>query len=113
MKKIAVVLIGLVALGALALPAQADHRSHHRWHPHFGWYFVPPPYVVYSPPVYVDRRPIIIEREAPTVYVQPPAPQPQQQAYWYYCKEQGAYYPYIQACPGGWMTVVPQTQPPQ
>jgi hypothetical protein len=51
-----------------------------------------PPYAapVYRPPVYV----------AP-----PPAPAP---AYWYYCPDARAYYPYVAACPGGWLTVVPR-----
>ena len=32
-------------------------------------------------------------------------------AYWYYCAASGAYYPYVQNCPGGWELVLP-TAPP-
>jgi hypothetical protein len=28
-------------------------------------------------------------------------------AYWYYCAAAGAYYPYVQHCPGGWELVLP------
>src|SRR5260221_3375687 len=28
-------------------------------------------------------------------------------AYWYYCAAAGAYYPYVQNCPGGWELVLP------
>jgi hypothetical protein len=31
--------------------------------------------------------------------------------YWYYCQELGGYYPFIQQCPGGWMTVIPPVPP--
>jgi hypothetical protein len=41
---------------------------------------------------------------APPVYYPAPAPPP---VYWYYCRESQAYYPYVQECPGGWLTVVP------
>jgi hypothetical protein len=36
-----------------------------------------------------------------------PEPSPQQPYYWYYCPNPAGYYPYIQVCPPGWMTVVP------
>jgi len=36
------------------------------------------------------------------VYVQP-APA----TYWYYCPNPQGYYPYVQQCPAGWMTVIP------
>jgi hypothetical protein len=46
--------------------------------------------------------PVVIQAPAP-VYVQQPAAPP----YWYYCPDANAYYPYVQQCPGGWLTVVP------
>ncbi len=61
------------------------------------------PYPVYTAP------PTVVE-QAPPVYVQP-EPQPPQ--YWYYCQNPQGYYPYIQQCPGGWMTVVPPAVPPR
>ena len=48
---------------------------------------------------------------APSYYYSPPpayieqAPTP---AYWYFCPELNAYYPHVQACPGGWQPVLPQ-----
>jgi|OpeIllAssembly_1097287.scaffolds.fasta_scaffold277460_2 hypothetical protein len=42
---------------------------------------------------------------------QDPAP-PSATQYWYYCQNAGAYYPYVQDCPGGWMQVVPSPNPP-
>jgi len=43
----------------------------------------------------------------PPVYV--PSYAPPEPTYWYYCQEAGAYYPYVQECPSGWLTVVPQS----
>ncbi len=40
----------------------------------------------------------------PYYYYPPPAPAP---VYWWYCAPYGAYYPYVQDCPGGWQPVVP------
>jgi hypothetical protein len=48
----------------------------------------------------------------PTEYIQQ-APAPPAQAYWYYCANAGAYYPYVKDCPGGWMQVVPPAPPGQ
>lgn len=51
--------------------------------------FYPAPSYYYSPP------PVYIEQ----------APTP---AYWYFCPELNAYYPYVQECPGVWQPVLPQ-----
>ena len=51
--------------------------------------------------------PSVVVPQAPTEYIQQ-APAPSQQAYWYYCQNAGAYYPYVKECPGGWMQVVPR-----
>jgi hypothetical protein len=72
------------------------------WGPGWGWYAYPPP--VYSPPVIIERQ--------PQTYIQQQAPSAQQPYYWYYCADSKAYYPYVQQCPGGWLTVVPPTEPP-
>ena len=63
------------------------------------WY----PYGYYPPP------PVVIEQQPP-VYVQPQEEQPY---YWYYCQDPQGYYPYVKGCPGGWMKVVPEVNPPQ
>lgn len=51
--------------------------------------FYPAPSFTYLPP------PVYIE-QAPTT------------AYWYFCPESNAYYPYVRECPGGWQPVLPQ-----
>ena len=61
------------------------------------YYYPPPPYYYAPPPVYIEQYPGM------------PAPQAQD---WYYCPNQGAYYPYVKDCPGGWQRVLPQ-QPVQ
>jgi hypothetical protein len=112
MKKVLFLLAGL-ALGALAGPALAD--SHVRlgvsvgvplytdpYYPgpyYYPYYNAPPRIVVVptAPPTYIERGDA--EREAPA------------SAYWYYCAESKAYYPYVKHCPGGWQRVTPQ--PPQ
>ena len=53
------------------------------------WWGPPAPYV---PPV---------GQESPPVYAAPPV------TYWYYCSNPAGYYPYVQQCPGGWVTVAP------
>jgi hypothetical protein len=121
---------------ATALPAQAGgsrggyhggNNYHHnggtRWvvgvnvgYPGWGWpyYGFSPwayPYYPYYPyyPAYYPA-PVVVQQQ-PTTYVEQPAPQAQQQAptgFWYYCADQGAYYPYIRECPAGWQRVAPQ-----
>jgi len=85
----------------------------------FGYHaFYPPPY--YYPPYYYyppfQPAPVVIQQQ-PTVYVEQnpqPAAQPQVQspapssAYWYYCADSRAYYPYVRDCPAGWQRVAPQ-----
>jgi len=41
----------------------------------------------------------------PPAYYAPPPPPPV--AYWYYCPQAGAYYPYTPSCPGPWQLVSP------
>ena len=101
--------------------AQAEWRGHsHGRHgggldiviDPFGWasypspYYYPPP-VYYPPPIYVSppQQPVYIE-QAPAKQAAPPP-----QSYWYYCTNPQGYYPTIKECPGGWLKVVPQTQP--
>ncbi len=57
--------------------------------PLYAPFFYPAPSYYYSPaPVYIEQ-----------------APTP---AYWYFCPDSNAYYPYVQECPGGWQPVLPQ-----
>ena len=48
----------------------------------FGPYYYPPPYYYYPPAYYPPRSS-------------------------FYCPSLGAYYPYVQQCPGGWQQVMP------
>ena len=71
--------------------------------------YTPPVVVQQDPQVYVQQGPVAQVAPAPAPS-HPPAPgpgQPQPSQYWYYCEDTGGYYPYVQQCPKGWMTVVP------
>jgi len=99
-------LMGVAGIGN----AWADH-GHVRFgvvvdpYPYWGPYYAPRPY--YYPSV-------VIEREAPPVYIEQQAvPMAESPAaapvnYWYYCATAKAYYPYVKECPGGWQQVLPQ-----
>jgi len=71
-----------------------------------------PAYTYYYPPVYY---PPVVVSPPPVTYIELPqfAPQPAPQAapnpanFWYFCQASGAYYPYVQQCPGGWQRVSP------
>ena len=140
MKKIARVasLVAIVASVLLIAAGPADARGrggggagigshghrgfhgHHGFHPGFrtrvfigsgfvigpGWgpYWYPP---YYYPPAYTT--PVVVE---PSTYIeQAPAPPAPAASYWYYCEGAHGYYPYVQQCPGGWLTVVPPATP--
>ena len=79
----------------------------------FGGWAYPPPYYYYRPPAYYYPSapyypPVYIQRE----YEQPVPEQQPAPAYWYYCADTNAYYPYVKECPEGWQQVVPQPPPP-
>lgn len=109
----------LILLVFCAMPAYADHIRARiwigpTWGPH--WY-EGPRYRYYYPYAYdLDPPPVVIQQ--PDVYYYPalqaapvPAPAPAQPSYWYYCRNPKGYYPYVNACPGGWQKVTP-TPPP-
>lgn len=106
--------------GGVRGPAVGSHRPpfHERFRPHSGvhtrvfigsgfWWGDPwwwgPPYPYYAAP------PVVVQ-EAPPVYIQQ-EPAPQQPYYWYYCPNPPGYYPYVQQCAEGWLTVVPPANP--
>ncbi len=64
------------------------------WETSYGYYVAPPVVVQQAPPANI-----------------PPELPPDQPVYWYYCQNPVGYYPYVQQCPGGWMTVVPPESP--
>lgn len=94
------------------------------WHARpFSPFYYPPAY--YYPPVYAP--PVVISPAPPPVYIEQSVPQQQmypqaapqvpqqaapqpapQTAWWYYCADTQAYYPYVRECPGGWQRVSPQ-----
>ena len=108
MKKIGLFVLSLLFVtGLMVGGAQAHRHGYCRWWgPGIFWggpvVVVPPvyPYGYYPPPVVVQQE---------QVYVQPP--QEEDANYWYYCEDPRGYYPYIPNCPGGWMKVVPNTNP--
>ena len=73
------------------------------WSP---WYYPPPYYPAYYPPAV----PVVIERQAPPVYIEQPQPaQVQAQAgYWYYCRSPSGYYPEVRECNTSWIQVPPR-----
>lgn len=81
------------------------------WGPYWGpypWWYPPyyPPY--YSPYYAAPVAPVVVE---PPTYIEQSPVQSAPPSYWYYCEGARAYYPYVQQCPGGWLTVVPQAPP--
>ena len=53
----------------------------------------------------------MITQQQPQVYIEP-APQQEEQNYWYFCKKPEGYYPYVKKCPEGWLKVIPSPVPP-
>jgi len=112
---------GKPAVGVYVAPRYWGPRPW--WGP--GWYGFRPwpaypyyyPYAVYSAypaPVIVQRDPQVYVQQALPAQAVPTAPepaQPQPADYWYYCEDTRGYYPYVQQCPRGWMTVVPPASP--
>jgi hypothetical protein len=105
------VLSFLVLFSMSTLPGDADARDGFRggiwigpgwWGPSYY------PYYPYYP--YYEEPPVIIQQR-PQIYDQP-APQSEQQSYWYFCTKTDGYYPYVKKCPGGWLKVVPPSEPP-
>ncbi|OZB69392.1 MULTISPECIES: hypothetical protein [unclassified Thiomonas] len=127
LSRIKMVLLAAAAVGALLVPGLAQARVHwsigigvpayygSTWGPGWGpgwgsgwgggWYEPYPGYgswSTWSPPVVVERQPVVVQSL-------PPGPAPQ--SFWYYCQNPAGYYPYVSVCPGGW-TPVPASSPP-
>ena len=116
-KVICIVLAAMALLLVSPLPGQAGgpHSHFSVWiGPGPGWWgprpWWGPPAYWGSPYPYYASPPVIVQEQAP-MYIQP-APQPEEQAYWYYCQEAKAYYPYVKQCPSAWMKVVPSPASP-
>ena len=120
------VFMAAVTVAAVSTAAERFHHGHGGKHFHHGhgrvgvfvgapvvfggwgyaspFYYPPPAYYYPSAPYY---PPVYIEREYGQPVPQQPAP-----AYWYYCPDAKAYYPYVKECLGGWQQVAPQSPPP-
>ena len=112
-----IVLSFLVLVSISTLPGDADARVGFRggiwigpgwWGPSYYPYY---PYYPYSPYYPYYEEPPAIMQQRPQIYDQP-APQSEQQSYWYFCTKPEGYYPYVKKCPGGWLKVVPPSEPP-
>lgn len=81
------------------------------WHSYRPWY--PPAYygapAYYGPPAVVVPAPVVIAPPAPPVYVERGSANAAG-AYWYYCPDTRAYYPYVGSCASPWERVAPQPQ---
>jgi len=77
--------------------------------PYYGGYYGYGPYAYpYYPPA------VVTVPSAPPQYVERGGPDGGERfdsAYWYYCRDANAYYPYVKQCPGGWERVTPQPPP--
>lgn len=111
MKRLLPLLAALALGAAYATPALADR------HVHFGVSIgVPLYYPYYADPYYAypyyDYPPrVVVVPSSPPTYIERGDAAPDQapsSAYWYYCAESKAYYPYVKHCPGGWQRVEPQ-----
>jgi len=116
-KGIYLVLVIVALLFASVLPVQARGLGHFSFSggvwigPGWGgwgpWWWGAPAY-----PYYYDYywAPPVVNQEQSQVYVQP-APQVEEQSYWYFCPDSRNYYPYVRQCPNGWLKVVPPPAP--
>jgi|SRR6202521_1346442 len=68
------------------------------WPGYPGYYYPPAVGVPYEPPLYLEQGDG--EGEAPA----------EGPAYWYYCADSRAYYPYVKTCPSQWQRIL--AQPP-
>ena len=72
-------------------------------------YYEPAPWPYYYYP-YPQPGVVVVPPPAPPVYVEQNPPPDNATAYWYYCSDSKAYYPYVKECPGGWQKVLPQPE---
>lgn len=77
--------------------------------PYYPWYY--PRYPYYYPP-YPYVPPVVTVPSSPPTYVEREVRGPEAEpAYWHFCRESNAYYPYVRECPGGWQRVSPLPPP--
>ncbi len=92
----------------IGVPGPWYYPPAYHYYPYYPYYYPPRPY-------YYDYPPRIVVPSAPTEYIERES-RPQTEAvvpgYWYYCRNQNGYYPYVKECPSGWERVSPQPPPP-
>jgi hypothetical protein len=127
----AVCLLALGALASLPVHAQrgghggyrgysghghGGHGGHSHWRGSVGFYFGAPLYAPYYFPSYYYPSPYYYSYPSavyglpatPPVYVErsegqaPAESQPPAVAYWYFCPDSNAYYPYVRECSSEW-----------
>lgn len=103
----------LLFLSVVAATAFAPVSHAHGGRVHFGiavggpyWYY-PPPYYYYPPPYYY-YPPVVAVPSAPPVYIERNDASERANAYWYYCPDSKAYYPYVKECASPWQRVEPR-----
>lgn len=125
MKKLrAGLLATAVVAGALvSTQAWSQHRHGYRHghsHARVGVYVGAPlfwspfwyPYPYYYPPVVVrPSQPVEYIEQGDGGQPAVPAPQAQQNNYWYYCPDSRTYYPYASTCASPWQRVIPHAPP--
>ncbi|MDR3221176.1 MAG: hypothetical protein LBU46_04080 [Candidatus Accumulibacter sp.] len=117
---VALFLLGLVAVGD-AFADRGRGRGHGWSHGHgHGHSRIGVGIVVGAPfwrpwhyPSYYHYPPVVIERQAPPVYIEQAPPveirtQTVYSGYWYYCQSPSGYYPEIRECPQGWVKIPPR-----
>lgn len=125
MKRVLIVLLGVLALAALPIQAAAGGRSghhghrghgHHRghsYHPfsltHFGWGHGGYPAYGYSHHYpYRPQTTVVVEERV--VYVEKPQSAESAESWWYYCGSAGDYYPDVASCREDWVKVAPRSK---
>ena len=97
-------LAALLCLMLVAVSSVSAHGGRGRVGIHIGSYWGP---WFYPPPWYYQPTIVVPPPPPPTVYIeQSVAPGGN---LWHYCRSAGGYYPYVQACPEGWLKVLPES----
>lgn len=114
MKSCKMVLISVMVLfGTMVTGSALAYGGHDHSRVRFSVFIGAPAFWYYPPPVYY-YPPVVAVPASPPVYIErgnaQAAPE-QSRAYWYYCADEKAYYPYVKQCPGGWQRVAPQPPP--
>ncbi len=114
-KSVLILLILPAVLSAGAVSCYAGGHGHHDGHFSGSIWIGPGWGAAWPGPYYPPYYPYSVPRAAvqPLYEENVRAPAPEEEDYWYYCRQPEGYYPYIKKCPGGWMKVVPPPEAPE